>query len=136
MIAILRTLHAEYLWPTLLVVAALYAVALIRGLVQQGEYGTLPKLGGLALLILMDLQLLVGLVLYGVQQRWSGADVLRSYEHPFQMIVAVVVFHVGYRQVQNAPGHRKKLRNALSWMVAALLILGLGLVRIKGWMGT
>ncbi len=136
MTTILRTLHAEYLWPTLLVVAALYAVALIRGLVQHSEYGTLPKLGGLVLLILMDLQLLAGLALYGVQQRWSGADVLRSYEHPFQMIVAVVVFHVGYRQVKNTRDHRKKLRNALIWMVTALLILGLGLIRIKGWMGT
>ncbi len=133
---IIRTLHAEYIWPTLLVVAVLYAIALIMGLLQKGEYGTWQKLGGLVLLILMDLQLLAGLVLYGVQQRWSGTDVLRSYEHPFQMIVAIVVFHVGYRQVGNALDQRKKLRNALIWMVASLIILGAGLVRIRGWMGT
>ena len=133
---IIRTLHADYIWPPLLVVAVLYAVALIIGLMQKGEYGPLQKLGGLVLLILMDLQLLAGLVLYGVQQRWSGTDVLRSYEHPFQMIVAIVVFHVGYRQVGNALDHRKKLRNALIWMIASLIILGTGLVRVKGWMGT
>ncbi len=132
----LRALHTDYIWPVLLVVALLYAIALIMGLVQKGAYGPLQKLGGRFLLILMDLQLLVGLVLYGVQQRWQGADILRSYEHPFQMIVAIVVFHVGYRQVGNTQDERKKLRNALIWMLTSLIILGLGLIRIKGWMGT
>ncbi len=132
----LRALHTDYIWPVLLVVALLYAIVLIMGLVQKGAYGPLQKLGGRFLLILMDLQLLVGLVLYGVQQRWQGADILRSYEHPFQMIVAIVVFHVGYRQVGNTQDERKKLRNALIWMLISLIILGSGLIRIKGWMGT
>ncbi len=133
---ILRTLHTHYIWPVLVVVAMLYGAALIIGLVQKRAYGRLPKLGGMLLLILMDLQLLAGLAVYGIQQRWNDVDILRSYEHPFQMIVAIVVFHVGYRQVNRTVDHQKKLRNALIWMGVAMIILGLGLVRIKGMMGT
>lgn len=133
---IIKSLHADYIWPVILVVALVYAVALVRGLLQKGSYGTFQRIGGLSLLILMDLQLLAGLILYGVQQRWTGTDVLRSYEHPFQMIVAIVVFHVGYRQIKLASDSQAKLRAGLIWMSVSILIVGIGLARIKGLMGT
>ncbi len=134
--AILRSLHTDYIWPFIVVVAALYASALVIALIKKGEYGTFQKIGGLFLLILMDLQLTVGIVLYAVQQRWTGNDILRSYEHPFQMIVAIVLFHIGYRQVKIATEHQKKLRFALIWLVGSMIILGLGLIRITGWLGS
>ncbi len=134
--AILRSLHTDYIWPFIVVMAVLYAIALVIALIKKGEYGTSQKLGGLILLILMDLQLLAGLVLYAIQQRWTGNDILRSYEHPFQMIVAIVLFHIGYRQVKIANEHQKKLRFALIWMVGSLIILSLGVIRITGWMGS
>ena len=133
---LIRSLHADYIWPLILAAAFIYGLALVIALIQKGNYAAFQRLGGLALLILMDLQLLVGIVLYGLQQRWSVPDILRSYEHPFQMIVAIAVFHVGYRQVRVAPNQQSKLRTGLLWMSVSVIILGVGLFRIKGLMGT
>lgn len=132
----IRSLHTDYVWPVLLAAAAILAVALAMGMLRKQEYGTLQKAASLALLICFDLQIAAGLLVYILQQRWLGGDVLRSYEHPLQMIVALALCHVGYRRIKAAQDSRRKYRNALIWMGLSVVIVILGLARVQAWGGS
>ena len=128
---LLHTLHVSYLWPLLTVVAILYLVWMLYSLLRQTAWNPVHRLLSLAFLILLDLQLVLGIVLWIVQQRWSGGDALRSFEHPVNMIVALVVYHVGYRRLQRDVPDRSRFVAGASWGAACLVVFGLGIIRIK-----
>jgi hypothetical protein len=102
-------LHLHNVGRWLVLVAAVVAIAIaVLGLVRGAPWGRGAKLSGLAYLIMMDTQLLIGLVLYGLSPlvRAAMGDMalamadtqLRFFlvEHFLLMVVAVVLVHVGY----------------------------------------
>ena len=98
-----------------------------------GGLGRLPR----TFLATLDLQLLIGLGLYfalspisraGLQDMGSalGDSVLRFYsvEHPFGMVVGVLVAHVGWMRARRHEGdrrHRILCLTAASWLVITLV---------------
>jgi hypothetical protein len=102
-------LHLHNFGRWLVLVAAVVAIVIaVLGLVRGAPWGRGAKLSGLAYLIMMDTQLLIGLVLYGLSPlvRAAMGDVslamadtqLRFFlvEHFLLMVVAVALVHVGY----------------------------------------
>jgi len=53
--------------------------------------------------VLLDIQVLGGLVIYGMGQYWEHDSALLTYVHPTLAILALVAAHVG---VKRARGHR------------------------------
>ena len=73
----------------------------------------------------------MGLTLWGVGASMGivGANVLRTVEHPFTMLLAVVLLHAGWVWTKRSD-ETVRLRNAaVTFVVAGLLVL-LGLLRI------
>lgn len=78
--------------------------------------------------VLIDIQVLLGLALYGVDQYWESEEALIAYVHPAVMIVALVVAHLAVRSARNEQmvqdAHRKVGRGYASVLV--LLAVGIG----------
>jgi hypothetical protein len=127
-------LHNAGRWLVLLAAVVAIVVA-VAGLVRGAPWGRGAKLSGLAYLVMMDTQLLIGLVLYGVSPlvRAAMGDMttamadgqLRFFlvEHFILMLVAVVLVHVGYAA-------SKRARTARAAYVRASAFYTLGLVAV------
>lgn len=120
----------QYLASLALVAAvAFYVVNWLRG----QTWGALDRRIGLYAIIVIDIQLLLGLTLWGVGASMGivGANVLRTVEHPSTMLLAVVLLHAGWVWTKRSDETVRLRSAAVTFLVAGLLVL-LGLLRIWG----
>jgi hypothetical protein len=137
---LLLILHNLVRWLVLL--GALWVLLVSWQGLRARAYGRGPAVAGRAFVGLMDLQLLLGLLLYGMSPlvRASfanfglaiGASDTRFFllEHSLAMIVAVALAHLGSIRVRQATGPVAKHRQALLWYG---LSLGVILLTIPWW---
>lgn len=132
---IVLVLHSLLRWGVLLlgllvIIRALNGISFKRGFTGQDQ-----KFAG-AFTGLMDLQLLLGLLLYFVLspltrlglQNFAGAmsnDQSRFFmiEHFFIMFIAVVVAHVGRSMTKRATNAASKHRRTAIWFAVSLLLV-------------
>lgn len=131
-------LHNATRWLVLIAAVIAIAVAVI-GLLRRSEWGRGAKLSSLAFLIVMDTQLVIGLLLYGVSPlvRAAMGDMslamsntqLRFYlvEHLLLMVVAVALTHVGYTLAKRAPSAAAAYRRASLFFTLALVAVLAGI---------
>lgn len=124
-------LHAHSGWRYLVI--AVVGIALIKfliGWLTNGKWSRLDQGLGAATPIVMDIQLLLGLVLWIMQQRWMGSNPLASWEHPVTMILAIAAGHIGWSRAKKSATDQAKYRTATIWFAIALILIGLGVWRI------
>lgn len=121
----------------LVLIAGLIAVVMaFVGWFGKKEWRNADNKIGLAYITVMDVNLLLGLLLYIFLSPITktafadfgaamGNDVLRFFavEHIFGMVVAVSVAHVGRVQSKKAAEPRKKFRAAAIWYTFSLLVI-------------
>ncbi|MCY3708794.1 MAG: hypothetical protein OXG26_07855 [Caldilineaceae bacterium] len=120
----------QYLASLALVVAvAVYVVNWLRGQMWSALYRRI----GLYAIIVIDIQLLLGLILWGVGASMGivGANAIRTVEHPFTMLLAIVLLHAGWVWTKRSDETVRLRNGAVTFLVAGLLVL-LGLLRIWG----
>ena len=120
----------QYLASLALVVAvAVYVVNWLRGQMWSALYRRI----GLYTIIVIDIQLLLGLILWGVGASMGivGANAIRTVEHPFTMLLAVVLLHAGWVWTKRSDETVRLRNGAVTFLVTGLLVL-LGLLRIWG----
>ena len=129
------TLHSILRW--LVVLAALLAIIrAVTGLSFKRGWMGLDNRAGSWFTILMDVQVLIGIILYFflspttrlAMQNFGGAmgdSVTRFFavEHVIGMLLAVVAAHVGRALVRRAPNAPAKHRRTLIWFSLSLIIL-------------
>ena len=121
----------RYIVITVLVVAI---VKLLLGLVTNGKWGALDQKLGVATPIILDIQLLLGIVLFGVGAAVRTRTMGQIGEHLTIMIIAAVIAHIGWARAKKSDVDADKFRAAgISYLVAGLLV-GLGIARITGYM--
>ena len=120
----------HYLASLALVVAV--AVFLFNWLRGQ-QWSQLEQRIGTYAIIVVDIQLLLGLILWGVGASLGiiGANAARTIEHPFTMLLAIVILHIGWVWTKRSDEAVRLRNGALTFVVAGLLILA-GLTRIWG----
>ena len=113
----------------LIVAVATFLVNWLRG----REWSRLEQRIGLYAIIVVDIQLLLGLILWGVGASLGiiGANAARTIEHPFTMLLAIVLLHVGWVWTKRSDETVRLRNGALTFVVAGLLVLA-GLTRILG----
>ena len=132
--SILLPIHSIVRW--LLVIAVVVAVArAFMGWFGKKAFTALDNKIGLAFTSLLDLQLLIGLILYVISpilqtafQNFGGAmgnTQMRFFavEHILMMVIAVVLAHVGRALSKKAPTDLLKHRRAAIWFGLALLVM-------------
>ena len=62
------------------------------------EWSQLERRIGTYAIIVVDIQLLLGLVLWGIGASLGiiGANAARTIEHPFTMLLAIIILHAGW----------------------------------------
>ena len=127
-------LHNAARW-LVLIAAVIAIVVAVAGLVRGVHWGRSAKLSGLAYLITMDAQLLIGLLLYGVSPlvRAAMGDMsmamgdaqLRFYliEHAVLMVLAVVMVHAGYALAKRASSARAAYLRATPFYLLGLVLV-------------
>ena len=121
------------------VVLAAALLALVRSLAAwngQRPWTRLDDRAGLVFATSLDLQLLIGLLLYFVLSPFMSVvrehigvamrdDAMRYWlvEHPFGMLVAVALAHVGRVRIRKATDPRRKHRLAVVFFGLALLAI-------------
>ncbi len=106
------------------IVFLLLALTLVKafiGLVGKGRWGSFDEALNRFTPISIDIQFILGLILWILQQRWNGALPLASWEHPFTMIIALVMAHVTSSRVKKAPTDRAKFQTAaIGYLLAGI----------------
>jgi hypothetical protein len=119
-------IHGEIRWLVALV-GAFAAVRYAYGLARRAEYKGLDRALMAAFTGLLDLNLLLGLVLlFGL----GGLPGFRL-EHAMTMLLAVVAAHASaaWRKSDDA---LKKFRNNLIVVLIAILLIAVGVLRLRG----
>lgn len=121
------TLHGDIRWLVALVaVAAIVKFAV--GWLGKKEYTPLDRRLMSGLTILMDVNLLLGLILlFGL----GGGFPMNRIEHATTMFLAIVVMHssAAWRKSDDA---QKKFRNNLIAVVVALALVFTAVIRLRG----
>lgn len=131
----LKDTHSILRWVVLL--TALWALARVWvGLLKNSDWSKKDRIAGVAFTSALNLQFLIGIVLYGISPLTKAAmanfgaamkdGMLRFYavEHPTMMFLAVVLAQVGFSLSKRHGTDRGKfLRAAIFYTIAFVLIL-------------
>ena len=116
----------------ILLFLVLVVVQSLTGMLSKRPFKKNDKTTALVLMILCDLQLVMGLILYMVNG-WAGRmgepgamkdHVTRFYgmEHPLMMTIALVLIHIGYSKAKKNLPDEKKFK-AIFWCTIVALFL-------------
>lgn len=124
-------LHSFWRWVVLLVVL----VAIVRGLMgwlRGGRWEARDRQLALLATTALDIQLLLGLVLWIGQSRWNDGVFFRII-HPLVMISAIVIAHVASLQAKKATSDTAKFRALAVGLIVAMVLITAA-IPSKSWM--
>lgn len=132
MYVFLMEAHSGWRYLALLALA-IAVVKYLLGWLGNGGWGKLDRQIGVVTSIVMDIQLLLGLVLWAVGAGMGllGANITRTVEHPVWMLIALAVMHIGWSRTKKAADGAKARTAAITFIVTGLLV-AVGVARITG----
>jgi hypothetical protein len=123
----LLKLHGEVRWLVALV-AAVVAVRSLVGWLRGLPFGGIDRGLMTVLTILLDLNLVMGLILL---VRLPGGLLPNRLEHALTMVLAIMAAH-SWALWRNSTDSRLKFRNNLFAVLAVLVLVVAGVVRLRG----
>lgn len=131
----LLILHSWLRW--FILIAAIWTIVrAIGGLAGNKTYTAADNKSNLFFMIFMDLQFLIGLILYftgGWAKNLTGGDMKQvmgnsamrffTVEHLVMMIIAWIIVHIGRSVVKKAQTDRKKHSKALVYFGVAFILI-------------
>lgn len=124
-------LQAHSGWRYLVILITIAAIAKYGfSWLTARSWTGMDQMLGTAMPIVYDIQLLLGLLLWIMQQRWTGVVPLSSWEHPVTMILAVVAAHITWSRVKKTSDDAVRFRTGAVGFLAAGVIMALGMLRI------
>lgn len=127
--------HHYLSWLVLLVL--LYAVVKAWiGFTTNKSWSENDSLAGLIMMIAVDVQVLIGIILYGFLSPLTKAafanfgaamknEMLRFYavEHILVMVIALIVLHIGRKKIKKAASDKSKHKLAALFYTAGLVLI-------------
>jgi hypothetical protein len=121
--------HSGWRWIVLLMLVLTIVKALI-GTFSKGRWGTFDEWLNRLTPIVIDIQFLLGIILWILLNGWTGALGIGSWEHPITMIIGVALTHITSRRVKQAPTDAAKYQTATIGYIIAVLVIILGVIRV------
>lgn len=132
-----RLLHTHNLFRWLVLIVLVIAIGFaFAGWIGKREWSKKDNIAGLLLTIFIDIQFLVGVILYAFVSPLTKAAFadfgaamknanLRFYavEHILMMIIALVLVHIGRSKSKKATAWKKHRTSAIFYGIALLVIL-------------
>lgn len=126
---ILIQAHSGWRYLVILVVVLALLKFLVGWLGKQRWTGLDQRLGTITPIVI-DIQWLLGILVWIMQQRWLGNNPLASWEHPTTMTLALIAVHIGWSRAKRTTGATDKFRTAFVGFLIAGLLVALGVARI------
>lgn len=118
-----------------ILVAVLAIVKLLIGWLGNGKWGSLDQRLGSALPIVLDIQLLLGLVLFLMApSAWFSGRNVGVAEHFGTMVLAIIAAHIAWARVKKNDSSAAKFQIGTIGFAIAGLLVAVGVARITGWM--
>jgi len=134
LINILFQAHSGWRYIVILV-AVLAIVKLLIGWLSNGKWSSLDQRLGIALPIVLDIQLLQGLVLYLMApSAWFLGQNVGVAEHFGTMVLAIIAAHIAWARVKKNESSAAKFQIGTIGFAIAGLLMAVGVARITGWM--
>ncbi|HEX9990256.1 MAG TPA: hypothetical protein VGE45_17490 [Chloroflexia bacterium] len=114
--------HSVFRWVVLLVALAAITLAVLSALGRR-EWDAVNDRTAFFFTLAMDLQLLIGVILWVVEGRWSSSKTALSWLHPLAMIAAVGLAHVGRVRSDRATASADRGRQAAIFFAASLVVV-------------
>lgn len=132
----IKHLHSGLRW-IVLILALLAIVKAFMGMQKKSAFANSDNKIGLMLISFMDIQLIIGLILYvfgplgfkNIQNMGMGEVMKNPYtrffamEHLVGMLIAIVVFHIGRSKSKKAIDDASKHKKAFIFYLIGLLII-------------
>lgn len=134
MLAILYQAHSGWRYIVILVAVVAF-VKLLIGLLSNSAWTQLDQRLGAAFPIVMDIQVLLGVVLWIARSQWLINAPARTWEHPVTMLLSVAIAHITWSRVKKASSDAARFRSATIGYAVAGLLLAVGIMRITGMIG-
>lgn len=126
-------LEAHSGWRYLVLLGLIVAVIKYAiGLFGNSKWSNLDATINRVVPILVDVQWLLGLVLYVAAGFWQVADAGKAYWHPLAMTAAVVVAHIFSARVKKSTSDRERFQSGLIGYVVTLVLIALGVYFVLG----
>lgn len=124
--------HSGWRWVALL--AALVAIGYgLWGWLGKRSWTTQGRKIALFATIALDIQLLLGLVLYVVRESWRpGIPTGVRFEHPTVMLLALAAIHVTNARLKRGTNTGGRYRLLALGTAAAVLLIVVGILRLPG----
>jgi hypothetical protein len=117
-------LAVHNVWRWVVVIAAIAAIVkALVGWVSQQPWSKLDDRLGMLYTIALDVQVLIGLILYILEQRWRLGDPFFAYVHPIVMIVALALAHIGRSRSRRAENPVAKHRTAAVFFLISFFLV-------------
>ncbi|HEY0070389.1 MAG TPA: hypothetical protein VGE04_10515 [Chloroflexia bacterium] len=118
---ILVNIHSLFRWVVLLTAIAAIAVAVMSATGAR-RWGVLGDRSSLFFTIAMDIQFLIGALVWVLERRWEG-DIALGWLHPLAMFAAVALAHVGRARADRNATSTDKGRQAAIFFTASLVVI-------------
>lgn len=118
--------HSIFRWVVLPLALAALAFAVMAATGSR-PWDALSDRLAMFFTIAMDVQLLIGLILWVLEGRWASADLGVTWLHPLAMIGAVGLAHVGRARSDRVEGSRNKGMQAAIFFGLSLLLVLVGI---------
>lgn len=122
----LTTIHGEMRWLVVLA-AVVVIVKFLMGWLGKREYAPIDQKLLLAFTVLLDINVLLGLIILFFGGGFSGPRL----EHATTMILAVIAAHMT-AMWKRSTNDSLKFRNQLLMVVLAVILVIFGVIRLRG----
>ena len=121
------------IWRYVVLVTAFLAIGnMLMGFLEKRAWKGADARIGRYFVIAIDLEILFGVLIWLLQTRWDGADLLRSWRHPALMLLAALVAHYGWWRARRIPIERARFGLLTMYFVIAGIVIVLGVLQIQG----
>ncbi|MCF8301894.1 MAG: hypothetical protein K9I94_01360 [Bacteroidales bacterium] len=114
--------HSLWRWIVVLLIFITMVVSLIQW-VRKSDWTKGNRVTPLISSIVLDINVLVGLILYVMEKRWLGGDHFISYLHPLLMLAALAAIHISYAKAKNKTSFRGHKIIAIGFLIVIFLLL-------------
>lgn len=124
----LLMIHSYWRWMVLFTAVAALAVSIL-GMAGSRPFAPLGRKAGVLYVTALDMQLVLGLLLYGASPlvRTALSNMAAAMNIQELRFFAVTLAHVGAVRARRAPDDRPKYRRMLVWYAASLVAILIGI---------
>ncbi len=115
-----------------LVLLILAIVKYLIGWLGNGRWSRFDDILNRITPISVDIQWLLGLIIWIVNTWWDNGDRARAWEHPITMTLALVAVHLLAMRVKRADTDKGKFISGFIAYLVTLIIIALGLFVVTG----